>query len=475
MDEIELAKREIEEKREREALNLTKKEFDKFKNIREEYKPTLPDVNIILDDSVVGEHSTRMSLFCIFILSEKCSYVSGPSAGGKTQIMDACIDCLMPGCGLQIEGGSDKVIFEKKAEIEKAKYIEIPELNKINPMVVEILKSWGEGKPYTYERTKIQGGYNPFTLPAKPFVFSRADESANDVVVIDELRSRLVETTVDGSQEQTENVMSRQADNYENPFDIEQTDELEKACLRYHISNLPDYDTYVNPAAGILKSYIPTVFTTARRDFPKYLDNCNGIARFYYKDRMTADINGQKTLFVTPEDVFLNHFVFGSSLIQSALRCSHNEKVMIQVLKKMGFANKSQLQQALRKHSINITLKVLNDHLTKLTDLGYLNVEKEGRNNIYNVSEFYDEFLIKPDFQQLVDYMCNIMRTVSHYQPYAEEYIERFCTPDKLVTQNPITGEHIDILNHDFSQPHEVIDTKSTRISTEERGQMTLC
>jgi len=476
MDEIELAKREIEEKRQREALKLTEEEFEKFKQVREDYKPSLPDVNIILDDSVVGEYETRMSLFTTFILSEICTYVSGPSAGGKSQVMDACIDCLMPEDGVLIEGGSDKVIFEKKNEIEKAKYVEIRELNKINPMMVEILKSWGEGKEYTYERTKIQGGYSPFTLPAKPFVFSRADESASDVVVIDELRSRIVEVTVDGSQEQTESVMERQAENYENPFDIKQTDEFAKACLKYHISNMPSFDQYVNPAAGVLKSYIPTVFTTARRDFPKYLDNCNGIARFYHKDRMTANINGQETLFVTPEDVFLNHYIFGNNLIQSALRCSHNEKVMIQVIQDYGTVNKSQLQQALRKHSINVTLKVLNDHLKKLTDLGYLNVEKEGRNNIYNVSSFYNEFIIKPDFEYMVDYMKNIMRTVEHYKPYAEEYIERYCEPDKLFTRDPITGEQIDILNYDFGKPHDVGTSRLADVQENQTfvGQMTL-
>jgi hypothetical protein len=84
--------------------------------------------------------------------------------------------------------------------------------------------------------------------------------------------------------------------------------------------NLPDFDVIVNPAGGMLREYIPTVFTTARRDSPKYLGNYEGIARFYHKERLTAEISSKKTLFVTHADIFLNHHIFGISLITSALR-----------------------------------------------------------------------------------------------------------------------------------------------------------
>jgi|GEM_PF-3089288 hypothetical protein len=476
MSSFEAAMREAEIEKLKTALNLTDEEFKLFEQVRDTVIPTLFDVNEILDDTLVGEHETRMSLFTIYILSKICSYVSGPSAGGKSAVMDACIDCLMPGDGLVVEGGSEKAIFDMAKKIEKCKYVEIRELNKINNDWIEIFKSWGEGKPYEYKRSKgIVGGTNDMILPPRPFVVSRADESASNVEMGAEMRSRLVEVTVDGSQKQTKSVMSRQAENVENPFDVKQVDNLKKACLKWHISNLPEYDIYVNPAGGLLKSFIPTVFTTARRDFPKYLKNCEGIARFHYKERMSGTVQGQSTLFITPADMFLNHRIFGTNLVESALRCSHLEKIIIKVLDENGQRSKAEIQRLLRNESVNATIPVIDSHLKHLSDLGYLNVEKPGRENLYSVSDFYEEFAIVPDFRQIVEYTKNTMRSIEHYAPYADEYIERFCTGD-IIVQDPITGEDINIFEYKFDKPHGSSSSEeNTRIEkTSPKGQLTL-
>lgn len=42
----------------------------------------------------------------------------------------------------------------------------------------------------------------------------------------------MVEISVDGSKEQTENVMERQAENIMNPFDVKQVGKVFKACLK---------------------------------------------------------------------------------------------------------------------------------------------------------------------------------------------------------------------------------------------------
>jgi hypothetical protein len=110
-------RRAAEEQQMREALCLSPFEFEEFKRIRDAGRFTLFDVNQILDDKVVGEYTTRLSTFTIFILSKIPTFMSGPSAGGKTVLMDACIDCLMPGDGILIEGGSDNVIFKTVTNI----------------------------------------------------------------------------------------------------------------------------------------------------------------------------------------------------------------------------------------------------------------------------------------------------------------------------------------------------------------------
>lgn len=454
--EFEEAERRVKLQQEIEGLQLTEDEYKRFLKKRDSYKPTLYNINLALDDTIVGEYKTRLSVLIPFALAQIPVYVSGPSAGGKTVVMEGCANCLMPSDVLILEGGSDKVVFDQQHEIKRASFIIIREINKLNPMMTEILKSWGEGKEFVYKRSGgISGGFSTFTLPPRPFCFSRADESADTNIIGAELMSRIVEITVNGSQDQTKAVMARQAVNVENPFDVAQTDMVDRACLRYHISTAPRYDVYVNPAGQKLMNYIPTVFTTARRDFPKYIKSCEGISRFFYKERMTGEIQGKSVLFVTPSDMFLNHLIFGDNLIQSALRCSDLEKLMMQVIIKNGSLTKNQVQSKLRNWSLNVTVKIVGTHLDHLADLGYLDVTKEGSTNHYSASDFYREFDIRPDFEEVIGHCKCIMESIPHYEPYSSEYIDRFCN-NGLEVVNPFDGEKINILEYDFGSAFDV-------------------
>lgn len=455
--EYENAEKKIKLQEEIKGLSLTESEYNKFTENRGTYRPSLYDLNLALDDTIVGEYKTRLSACTSFVLAKIPVYISGPSAGGKSVIMEACANCLMPSDALIIEGGSDKAIFDQQNEIKKASYVIIREINKVNPMMEEILKSWGEGKEYIYKRSGgITGTLTPFSLPARPFMFSRADESAALNIIGAELMSRIVEIAVNGSQDQTKAVLSRQAANVENPFDVVQTDMVKRASLRWHISNTPDFDIYVNPAGQKLMNYIPTVFTTARRDFPKYIKNCEGIARFFHMERMTAMIQDKSVIFVTPQDMFLNHMIFGDNLIQSALRCSDLEKLMMQVIIKNGSLSKTKVQSKLRTWSLNVTTKTVGTHLDHLADLGYLDTVKESSTNYYTVSDFYKEFDIRPDFEEVVGYCKATMESISHYESFASEYAERFCDLTKLTVTNPFDGETINILDHDFGSAFDI-------------------
>lgn len=469
---IEMARIKKEEREANEiqtALNLTDHDWQTFVNCRETFKPNLSDISLMLDDLVVGEHEVRMSLFTNFILSDIPVFVKGPSAGGKSQVMDACLETLMPGHGVLIEGGSDKVIFEMQNEINKGTHVEIREVNKVNEMVFEILKSWGEGKTYEYKRAKVQGGYQPFTLDAKPFVMSRADESMKSVEIPTELYSRLVELTINGKQNQTKAVLQRQAADKINPFAIRHVDKLHQAYIKWHISNLVHYDQYINPAAESLIEFIPTMFTTARRDYPKYLKNIDGITRFYWKERMTATIQDQSVIFSTPQDIFLNHRIFGKTLIDSAIRCSTMEQFILKAVKAVPGATKDELRKQLRKWDLNVALTVVDSQLKKLEDVGYIQSDRPSKKNIYYISDFYQEFNVTPNVNKIIKTAKKVMNSIDLYQPYADEYIERYCSKESLFVKDPFTGERINICEYEFEDVNDInIDEQSTRINTEQ-------
>ena len=433
-----------------EGLNLNSDEFEVFKLERDIYRPTLYDVHKFLDETVVGEYETRMSIFSTFILSKISTFVSGLSAGGKTTVLDAVCDTLMPGDSLVINDQSDKAIFEMAREIEQATHISFLELNKVNPVVIEVVKSFAEGKEYEYKRAQIRGGNQKITLEPRAIAFTRADESAAQFPIGAELMSRMVELRVDGSEEQTIDILNKKADVFSNPFEQMILNNIQRANLKYHISNIPEYTHIINISAASLIKFIPTTFVTSRRDFVKYINNIDGITRFHYKDRIDVNIQDVRVLFSTPEDIFLNHLIFGENLIASAIRCSELEKNIISILPGNG-ANKSQIQSALRNNSINLTLTTVETHLKSLVDIGYLTVELQGRNNIYSVSDFYKSFDVQLDMQYIVDKTIENIKSASVYNDISDEYINRFCNKDAMIIQHPFSTNKINMLDYEFN------------------------
>ncbi|NOR84814.1 hypothetical protein GQ473_01745 [archaeon] len=440
----------VQNKKLMEELNLNFNELEVFKLERDIYKPTLYDVHKFLDETVVGEYETRMSIFSTFILSKISTFVSGLSAGGKTTVLDAVCDTLMPGDSLIINAQSDKAIFEMEREIKEATHITFLELNKVNPMIIEIVKSFAENKKYEYKRARIQGGNKTFILEPRAVAFTRADESAAQFPISDELMSRMVELCVDGSEEQTIDILNKKADVFSNPFEQTILNNIQRANLKYHISNIPEYTHIINISAASLIKFIPTTFVTSRRDFVKYINNIDGITRFHYKDRIDVNIQGVRVLFSTPEDIFLNHLIFGENLIASAIRCSELEKNIISILPGNG-ANKSQIQSALRNHTINLTLTTVETHLKSLVDIGYLTVELQGRNNIYSVSDFYKSFDVQLDMQYIIDKTIENIKSASVYNDISDEYIDKFCNKDAMIIQHPFDASKINMLDYEFN------------------------
>jgi len=470
---FEKAQREKELEKRMQELGLNADEYKIFIEQKDSYRPTLYDISLVLDDFIVGEYFNRLALFVCLALSKISVYMAGPAASGKTALMDAAIDCIIPKDVLLISNASDKAIYEQLREITEASYIIMPEINKINPMMFEILKDWSEGKSSFYNRAGgIASHLAKTELPSKPFCFSKADESCN-IEVPEELVSRIVVITVDSSQEQTKKVLARKAQNIADPFNIKHVDVVKKALLRYHIHASPTYSLYINPMGPELIETIPTIFTSSRRDFDKYTKCIEGISRFYHKDRLKAVIDGHEVQFISPQDVAINQMIMGKILVKSSLHCSDLDKLILQVVKTGGSITKSQVQTNLRKCSVNTTGKNIDSRLKDLIDIGYIDEVKEGSNKFYSVSDFYKEFILKPDFRKIVDAAKYQMLSNEKFRPYAEEYINRYCTDDKLFIIDPFTGVNINILEYDFSASVDMGED-DTRIKILDAAQETV-
>lgn len=440
-------------------LDLSNDEYQKYEEYRELVRPQLYDINLMMDDFIVGEEFNRLSVFTVHILADGCVYISGDSGAGKTQLMEAVAKTLLPGKYLIIGQCSDKAIYEKAYQIKKCTHVAFPELNKIanNPNVIETMKSWGEGKDADYDRSKMGNSLQHVELPRRPFIFSRATESSVSNPVPGELYTRVAEFAVDSSIDQTRAVMHRVAEDVENPFDIKRIDKVQAASYKYYVSNLPKYDYYINTAAGCLVEYVPAMFAASRRDYKKYLENTGGISRFYHNDRLTFDKDGKSCLMVAPLDVFYNHIIFGQTLIRSAMRCNEVEKTIIKLVEEgHGGLTKQEIHAGLRENNINTTMTNVSTYLASLTDIGYLDTRKEGTNNIYTVTSFYKGFEIEPDFHKIIEYMVDRVTTNAHYDSIADKFVSEYCDKESIGGIDPFTGDIVDIFTYKFESVNDI-------------------
>ena len=282
------------------------------------------------------------------------------------------------------------------------------------------------------------------TLKYKPTVFCLADEQ--EMKVGEQLLSRLTTIRTDSSVNQNKRVMNHQAvlaKKKKNPKKIDQ-ETLNK--LRMHVTTLPLFNSidFKHPTAELFVESIPPFFTDCRRDFPKYLDNTYGIARFYWKERIRIDKGSENSLlFVTPADMFLNHIIYGRNLVESALRCSPVQKDIIEIVKTFGKPiTRAAVQRNMRKIGYNISGHMCARHLNELADIGYLEKEKKSKDTNYEVGDLFNEFQFTVDWKEIIKATKD--NITKEFPELAEAYIKKYCTPPINVV-HPFSGKVVDI------------------------------
>ena len=278
------------------------------------FVPNLYQVHLILDEEIVGENETRMALFTNWILAYRNVSMSGQRSSGKTYTTERVARLLPDKNGLyNLSKGSEKASWYQAEQLKAHSHIMVPELNKLSKDAKETLKDWGEGKPSQYKTVVFEGGIRrtqTYTLNCKPFVFCLADEE--EMIIDEQLRSRLTIIRTDNSEQQNRAVTLQQAELAILPNNPKKQSEDLFKQMKHHIATLPPMTKieFRHPAAGVFVECIPPYFTDCRRDFPKYLANTYGITRFYWKERMFIKKGDNLVFFVTPEDMYYNHIIY---------------------------------------------------------------------------------------------------------------------------------------------------------------------
>lgn len=452
--------------------------------------PTLYDINKSFDviqtdqhDGIVGEQNARMVVFTNFVLGEKPVILKGSRASGKTNIMTVVgTYCRTP----KIISSSSEKVFQRMEELNEHSHFLIPEVNKVNDNVVEMLKDWGEGVPHIYTYTDKFKQPHTVTINPKPFMTSIADENKNVNQLGEELLSRLTVVRTDSSVKQNIAVIEEKLRRAANPRYKKSVDKKKIEEFKTYVHSLPSLSSlkFVYPAETSIRKAIPPIFTDSRRDVGKYLNNTYGICLFHINDRLSMDIDGKKYYFVTPQDIWYNHVIFQDVLLDSSLKCGPIEREILDILKVIGETpvidkwgknvkglSDGEIHTELLKRSYTPTKDSVRKYCESLVDVGYVSRFEEGLPYRFYINpELKREHKMDIDWQEIVDTCKDNVR--KNFPEIADEYEKRFCQGDGLVVINPFTGERVVIVD---TVEQEVLDvTPEPTVNTKDDLQSSI-
>jgi len=432
-------------------LSIVPKKHPTLYDIKESFK-VIKTKNY---DGVMGEDDTCLVVFTNFVLGRKPIILTGTRASGKSCIMRTVATyCKRPAI---LGKTSEKAPIYDFQRINKSTHLVVPELQKVSATTIEMLKDFGENEDFTYKTANDLTG---FRLKAKPYITSKADENAFELG--EELLSRLTTVRVNSSEEQNKVVVSWQLDKYKNPLSQRSMTEKDLNELYAYVHSLPDIEEldFAYPPGSYMSRAIPTYFPDSRRDVQKYLRNTFAIALFHFWDRIVyKPKEGKPILLVTPEDIFLNHLLYGKILRDSSLKINEIQYKILEILDKKARDSSfkamkiNDIHKSLLQMGVNVspsTVKKFCNNLYKSS--GFIVKNEDTRPHSYEIGEAFRDFSVELDWEEIIKICEDGIRAT--FPDLANEYIERFCR--NPTTIHPLTGEKIDITKYKIKRDSEI-------------------
>ena len=104
---------------------------------------------------ILGEDALALTASLSYLLSDTNFCIKAYSGTGKTVLMEAIVNMLPENYCYTVEHMSETAIWYDEDKINKARFIVIPEAQKIPEGVMEIIKTWADGRTATRSRTDV--------------------------------------------------------------------------------------------------------------------------------------------------------------------------------------------------------------------------------------------------------------------------------------------------------------------------------
>ena len=407
---------------------------------------------------ILGEDELALSSCLSYLLEDNNFVIKAYSGTGKTVIMDAIFSLLPEEFYYVLEHLSETAVWYDAEKINRARFIAIPEAQKLPEPVIEVVKTWGDGRSAYRKRTDVTIGDTVETEIYPKYVFMCvAVENTKGASYFDaELERRCMIMHTNPTVEQTERVLKHKLMDSAVPksklttMSEEDIERLKDHMLKAVIER-DDEDALIikNPCAPFLFEAIPSAFPVSRSKVQYLLKLINAVARFYPDEIIKVEKDGTQYGLVTPKHNWLGLRIYLNSFVSECLHMpSHGTDILKLFpntrIDRFGFADGDTIRMS--TNEIKKAAKAAGLPFTKIEPIlgalvmtGFLEMDEDKGKKLYYKSPLFEEPVAKINWSDLIEETKKFM--AKNWPAVAVEYGGRFCSDIEIV--DPFTGDDI--------------------------------
>ena len=380
------------------------------------------------------------------------------SGTGKTVIMDAVFNLLPSEYYHTIEHLSETAVWDEAEKINRARFVAIPEAQKLPEGVMEVIKTWGDNRPAFRKRTDVTIGETVEQTLHPKFVFMCvAVENDKGSAYFDaELERRCMIGHTNPTAKQTESVIKHKLMHVALPKKelLTMSDDEIRGLKQHMLDALGRRDDeramqLRNPCAPFLMEAIPSIFPVSRSKVQYLLKLINAVARFYDDEILRVERDGVTYGLVTPKHNWLALRIYLDTFISECLHMPSHGTDILQLfpdtsLDKFGMSadvvklTESEIKKEAKRAGLPFTK--LRPVLSALVMTGFLEMdETEKGKTKYFKSPLISDPSKKIKWNDLIEKTEEFVR--EKWPEISSEYVGRFCGSFEIV--DPFSGDNL--------------------------------
>jgi hypothetical protein len=409
---------------------------------------------------ILGEDSLALTTSLSYLLEDTNFCIKAYSGTGKTVLMEAVANLLPEEYVYSVEHMSETAIWYDEDKINKARFVFIPEAQKIPEGVMEIIKTWADGRTAQRKKTDvtIKMAVTQWLKPKYVLMAVAVENDKGSAMFDAELERRCMIMHTNPTVKQTERVIKHKLLHSASPkASMSSMSDKEIKNLKKHILTTlrerdeDDATVLKNPCAPFLFDAIPSAFPVSRSKVQYLLKLINAIARFYPDEIVKVKQDGIQYGLVSPKHNWLGLRIYLNSFVEECLHMpSHGTDILKLFpetrLDRFGFADSETVKMSeneLKKaaKSAGLPFTKLRPVIAGLMMTGFLECDEEGSKKLYYKSPLITEPVSKINWSDLIEETKEFIR--KEWPKVSDEYIGRSCSSIRIV--DPFSGDNIEL------------------------------